>query len=72
MNNQEILQAVKDEMALISRNMKDLAVKIWENPETAWSEVESSKLVCSFLENNAISVERGICDMPTADRKSVV
>ena len=71
MNNREILQAVKDEMALISDDMKKLALKIWENPETAWNEVESSKFVCQFLEDNAIPIERGICGIPTAFRGEV-
>jgi amidohydrolase len=45
-----------------------LSRKIHSNPELAFHETKAAGWLCSFLEENGFTVERGICDMPTAFR----
>lgn len=47
-----------------------LSLDLHAHPETAFEEVRSSALLADFLERNGFSVERGVCDIPTAFRAS--
>jgi len=40
--------------------------KIWAAEETAFNEVQSSKLLADYAEANGFKVERGVAEMPTA------
>ncbi|GAB6110020.1 amidohydrolase [Fusibacter bizertensis] len=44
----------------------DLAKKIWENPEIAYTEVKASKWTAEFLEEQGFEVERNYSGVPTA------
>lgn len=44
----------------------DLAKKIWENPEVAYTEVKASKWTADFLEDQGFEVERKYTGLPTA------
>ena len=44
----------------------DLAKKIWENPEIAYTEVKASKWTADFLEDQGFKVERKYTGIPTA------
>lgn len=44
----------------------DLAKKIWENPEIAYTEVKASKWTAEFLEEQGFEVERNYAGVPTA------
>ena len=52
--------------------LEDLAKKIWDNPETAFNEVNACQWTADLLRQNGFEVEVGYADLPTADRKSVV
>jgi aminobenzoyl-glutamate utilization protein B len=44
----------------------DISDKIWAAEETAFNEVQSSKLLADYAEANGFKVERGVAEMPTA------
>jgi len=48
----------------------ELSLKIHSNPELGFQEVKAASWLTQYLEENGFSVERGICDMPTAFRGS--
>lgn len=46
--------------------MTTISDKIWAAEETAFNEVESSKLLADYAEANGFTVERGVAEIPTA------
>jgi amidohydrolase len=44
----------------------ELSLKIHANPEIAFEEKKSSRFIADYLEANGFSVQRGVCDLPTA------
>jgi amidohydrolase len=46
----------------------DLSLRIHATPEIAFQEHRSSAMLCDYLEANGFTVERGICEIPTAFR----
>lgn len=46
----------------------DLSLRIHSTPEIAFEEEKSSAMLADFLESNGFSLERGICELPTAFR----
>jgi len=49
----------------------DLSLRIHANPEIAFEEVKSAALLAAYLESNGFTVERGICQIPTAFRATL-
>ncbi len=61
-NKKAVIQAVDNHAAeLIS-----VSDKIWAAEETAFNELQSSKLLADYAEANGFKVERGVAEMPTA------
>ncbi len=50
--------------------LQKIALKIHANPEIGLQEVKASGWLTAYLEKKGFTVERGICDMPTAFRAS--
>jgi len=48
----------------------ELSLRLHANPEVAFKEEKASAWLSDYLESNGFSVERGICDIPTAFRAS--
>ncbi|OGO24272.1 MAG: hypothetical protein A2144_06095 [Chloroflexi bacterium RBG_16_50_9] len=48
----------------------ELSQKIHDNPETAFKEFKAAAWLAEYLEEKGFSVERGICELPTAFRGS--
>lgn len=46
--------------------MTAISDKIWAAEETAFNEVQSSKLLADYAEANGFTVERGVAEIPTA------
>ena len=46
--------------------LSELALKIHSNPELGFHEVKAVDWLTQYLEQNGFSVERGICELPTA------
>ena len=46
----------------------EISHEIHSNPELGFKEEKAAELLCNYLEENGFSVERGICQLPTAFR----
>jgi amidohydrolase len=46
----------------------ELSLRIHATPEIAFEEHKSAAALCDYLDGNGFTVERGICDIPTAFR----
>jgi len=68
---------MEDPKALVIREvdarqheLSELSRRIHDNPELAFHENKASGWLTEYLEKNGFSVERGICELPTAFRGS--
>lgn len=52
------------------RQLENLSLKIHSHPELGFGEHRASSLLSRYLEENGFSVERGICQLPTAFKAS--
>jgi amidohydrolase len=52
------------------QQLSELSLKIHSNPELAFQEVKAATWLTQYLEENGFSIERGICELPTAFRGS--
>jgi len=50
------------------QQLGELSLKIHDNPEIAFQEYQASAWLAGYLEENGFSVEKGICELPTAFR----
>ena len=50
--------------------LRELALRIHANPEPGFQEFQAAEWLTQYLEKNGFSVERGICQLPTAFRAS--
>jgi len=50
--------------------LSELSLKIHSSPELGFQEVKAAVWLTQFLEENGFSMERGICELPTAFRGS--
>jgi aminobenzoyl-glutamate utilization protein B len=57
-----VIQSVDNHAA----EMISISDKIWAAEETAFNEVQSSKLLADYAEANGFTVERGVAEIPTA------
>ena len=48
--------------------LRELALRIHDNPEPGFTETRAVTWLTEYLEENAFTVERGICQLPTAFR----
>lgn len=60
--------SIIDEIDAHHQQLQELSLKIHSNPELGFHEVKASAWLTGYLEENGFSVERGICEMPTAFR----
>ena len=64
MDYQHIIDAVLKEQD----NLNDIALKMYEHPETAYNEVKACAWLSEALEKYGFKVEMGLYGMPTAIR----
>ncbi len=57
-----VIQSVDNHAA----DLINISDKIWAAEETAFNEIQSSKLLADYAEANGFKVERGVAEMPTA------
>lgn len=62
--------AINREIEARHQQLSELSRKIHGNPETGFHEVRAAGWLSGYLEENGFSIERGICDLPTAFRAS--
>ena len=65
---EKIKQAVIREVNSESAILKELALRIHANPEPGLQEYKACEWLTQFLTEQSFTLERGICDMPTAFR----
>ena len=61
---------VVDEVDSRRAALRELALRIHSHPETGFNETRAASWLTEFLEQNGFSIERGICELPTAFRAS--
>jgi len=66
MDNEKLKAAFKDEVDAQRHQLSQLSLRIHSNPELGFKEVKATAWLTKYLEENGFSVERGICDLPTA------
>jgi len=50
--------------------LSKLSLKIHANPELGFHEIRAANWLTRYLENNSFSIQRGICELPTAFKAS--
>jgi len=64
----QLKQQVIDEIDRRRQELIDLSLRLHANPEVAFKEEKAAAWLADYLEANGFSVERGICQIPTAFR----
>jgi amidohydrolase len=59
-----------DEIEANHSQLRDLSLKIHANPELGFQEVKASAWLTQHLEQHGFSIQRSICDLPTAFKAS--
>ena len=70
MNIEKLKAAVTGEIDAQRHQLSELSLKIHANPELGFHEVKATAWLTQYLEENGFSIERGICELPTAFRGS--
>ena len=70
MKTKELKDSVIAEIEAHRQQLRDLSLKIHSNPELGFQEVKAAAWLTQYLEENGFSLERGICELPTAFRGS--
>jgi amidohydrolase len=66
----ELKSQVKSEVDAQQDQLAEISAQIHANPELGFQETMAAGWLTQYLERNGFSVERGICDLPTAFRAS--
>ena len=67
-NIEKLKQTIIRQVNSESSRLKALAVRIHDNPEPGLQEYKACEWLTQFLTEQSFTLERGICDMPTAFR----
>ncbi len=70
MHMEKLKASVVGEVDAHCHQLSDLSLKIHSNPELGFHEVKAAAWLAQYLEENGFSVERGVCELPTAFRGS--
>ncbi|MBA7566400.1 p-aminobenzoyl-glutamate hydrolase subunit B [subsurface metagenome] len=70
LNIEKLRDAVTGEIDAQRHQLSELSLKIHANPELGFHEVKATAWLTRYLEENGFSIERGICELPTAFRGS--
>ncbi len=70
MDTEKLKASVAGEVDAHRRQLRELSLKIHSSPELGFQEVKAAAWLTRYLEENGFSVERGICELPTAFRGS--
>ncbi len=65
---EELKAKVLKEIESRRDELNEISMKIHGNPELGFKEEKAAELLTDYLEKNGFSLERGICDLPTAFR----
>jgi len=67
---EELKASVIGEIEACRYQLRQLSLKIHSSPELGFQEVKAVAWLTQYLEENGFSIERGICELPTAFRGS--
>ncbi len=70
MDAESLKTSVIGEIDSRRHELSELSLKIHSNPELGFQEVKAAAWLTQYLEENGFSIERGICELPTAFRGS--
>lgn len=70
MDTESLKTSIIGEIDSRSHEFAELSLKIHANPELGFQEVKAAAWLTQYLEENDFSIERGICELPTAFRGS--
>ncbi|MCK4368449.1 MAG: M20 family metallopeptidase [Dehalococcoidales bacterium] len=70
MNVKKLKDSVIAEIEARRHQLRDLSLKIHSSPELGFQEVKAAAWLSQYLEENGFSIERGICELPTAFKGS--
>ncbi|MFC2014690.1 M20 family metallopeptidase [Chloroflexota bacterium] len=70
METRELKKSILSEIDACRNQLAELSLKIHSNPELAFQEVKAADWLSQYLEENGFSVERSICQLPTAFKAS--
>ena len=70
MDTESLKTSVIGEIDSRRHELGELSLKIHANPELGFQEVKAAAWLTQYLEENGFSMERGICELPTAFRGS--
>ncbi len=68
METEKFKSLVVKEVEAQRNRLGEISLKIHDNPELGFEEEKAAELLSGYLEENGFSVERGICQLPTAFR----
>jgi len=70
LDTESLKTSVISEIDSRGHELSELSLKIHSNPELGFQEVKAAAWLTQYLEENGFSIERGICELPTAFRGS--
>jgi amidohydrolase len=70
MDIEKVKAQVCDEVETRRPQLDELSLKIHSHPELGFQESKAAAWLTQYLKENGFSIERGICDLPTAFRAS--
>jgi len=70
LNIEKLKAQVSGEIDARRHQLSELSLKIHSNPELGFQEVKAAAWLTQYLEENGFSIERGVCQLPTAFRAS--
>jgi amidohydrolase len=70
LDTKALKDAVISEVEAHRRQLGELTLAIHDNPELGFEEVKAAARLTKYLEDNGFTIERGICELPTAFRGS--
>jgi amidohydrolase len=66
MDTEKLKASVINEIEACRNQLSELSLKIHSNPELGFQEVKAADWLTQYLKENGFSIERGICQLPTA------
>ena len=70
MEIEKVKSSVCNEIDSRRQQLNELSLKIHDNPELGFQEIKAADWLSRYLEENGFSIERGICNLPTAFKAS--
>jgi len=70
LNIEKLKASVTGEIDTERHQLSELSLKIHANPELGFHEIKATTWLTQYLEKKDFSIERGICELPTAFRAS--